>query len=43
MEAGRLGYEQIIMPQKSAEKIRTSGIRVIGVKTLRDALAASRG
>ena len=43
MEAGRLGYEQIIMPQKSAEKIRNSGIRVIGVKTLRDAIAAYRG
>ena len=42
MEAGRLGYEQIIMPQKSAEKIRNAGIRVIGAKTLSDAIRAYR-
>lgn len=47
MEAGRLGYQQIIMPQKNAARIRdegrSAGIRIIGVRTLADAIRAFRG
>ena len=45
LEAGRLGYEQIIMPQKNAAGIRRkpSGIEVIGVRTLSEAVAKFRG
>lgn len=41
-EAARLGYEQIIMPKKNAEKIGSTsmGCRIIGVKNVREALKA---
>ena len=41
-EAAHLGYEQVIMPQKNAEKIGSSvdGCRIIGVKNVREALKA---
>ena len=41
-EAARLGYEQIIMPKKNAEKIGSpaAGCRIIGVKNVREALKA---
>ncbi len=41
-EAARLGYEQIIMPKKNAEKIGNpaAGCRIIGVENVREALKA---
>ena len=46
-EAGRLGYEQVIMPAKNAGRIDRSlqdgRCRVVGVRTLQDAIAVFRG
>lgn len=41
-EAARLGYEQIIMPQKNAEKIGNTvdKCQIVGVKNIREALRA---
>jgi len=43
-EAERLGYEQVIMPLRNAEKIKKmaagSGCEAVGVKTLREAIFA---
>lgn len=44
-EAARLGYEQVIMPLRNAEKLKKmlkneGGCAVVGVKTLRDAIIA---
>ncbi|MGC2874031.1 DNA repair protein RadA [Ihubacter sp. mB4P-1] len=47
MEAARMGYEQIILPRKNADKIdpkATGGMcRIIGAKNLYDAIEAYRG
>ena len=39
-EAARLGYEQIIMPRRNAEKIgsQVGGCRIIGVKNIQEAI-----
>lgn len=41
-EAARLGYEQVIMPVRNAEKIgrKVDGCRVIGVKNIQEAFSA---
>ena len=44
-EAERMGYEQVIMPQRNAEKLNPqllakSGCRAVGVRNLADAIAA---
>lgn len=41
-EAARLGYEQVIVPRKNAEKIGSTveGCRIIGVKNIREAIKA---
>ncbi len=41
-EAARLGYEQVIMPRRNAEKIgnRIDGCRIVGVKNIVDAIRA---
>lgn len=47
MEAARMGYEQVILPKKNADRIdpKAAGgtCRIIGVKNLADAIAAYRG
>lgn len=45
-EAERLGYQQIIMPAKNAGRMKkdpAASCRIIGVRTLSDAIAAYRG
>ena len=39
-EAARLGYEQVIMPRRNAEKIgsQVEGCRIIGVKNIQEAI-----
>lgn len=37
-EAVRLGYDAIILPKKNAEQIKNSGIQIIGLDNLRDAI-----
>lgn len=43
-EASRLGYEQVILPLKNAEKIKgdIKGIKVIGVKNIQEAFSLYR-
>lgn len=47
MEAARMGYEQVILPKKNADRIdpKAAGgtCRIIGVKNLSDAIEAYRG
>ena len=46
-EAGRMGYEQIIMPKKNADKldgkVRQGQCRIIGAKNIYDAINAFKG
>ena len=39
-EAARLGYEQVILPKRNAQKVGGSldGCRVIGVKNIQEAI-----
>lgn len=37
-EAKKLGFENVIIPKKNSEKIKTKGINVIGVSNLRECL-----
>lgn len=44
VEAGRMGYEQIIMPKKNADKLDVKGkIRIIGARNIYDAVTAYKG
>lgn len=42
-EAARMGFEKIILPYKNAAKIENTGIKLIGVKDLREALLTCYG
>ena len=40
-EAGRMGFKSVILPKRNADKISADGIKLIGVKTLSEALTVS--
>ncbi len=39
-EASRLGFERVILPKNNADRIKVSGIEIIGAKRIQDALYA---
>ena len=47
VEAGRMGYEQIIMPKKNADKldgkVRKGQCQIVGAKNIYDAINAFKG
>jgi DNA repair protein RadA/Sms len=39
-EADRMGFEKIILPYKNADKLESGRVKLVGVRNLREAIAA---